>query len=213
MKFVPTLTLFGLVALVLAACAPQSDDAMPPHEDWVIESQVTFPEKDGRSARPRPGERLRLWVPYIVGDLYGQPNAGEITTVELRANLTFTLNLNLGYNKLPRVLVPTSFQEKWMSIEPADARVARVLPFVLPVDGTQPVGTAEWLDTDAGARLMLVYVDRPARIRGDIVYEGRALRFDIDAKQAGYLWVRQPEDSGEYVAVPRPGHVALAVMP
>ena len=40
---------------------------------------------------------------------------------------------------------------------------------------------------------MLVYVDRPARIRGEIVYEGRSLRFDIEAKEAGYLWIRQPE--------------------
>jgi len=212
MKQVWTGTLFGLVAL-LAACAPKSEDAVPPHEDWVIESQVTFPEKDGRSARPGPNEPLRLWVPYIVGDLYGQPNAGEISPVALRANLTFTMNLNLRYNALERVLVPTAFQEKWMSIEPKDARVARVSPFVMPVQGNAPVGTAEWLDADSGGRLMLVYVDRPARIQGDVVYEGRSLRFDINAQDAGYLWVRQPQDSGEYTVVPRPKHLVLAVMP
>ena len=205
--------LFGLATLLLAACAPKSDDADPPHEDWIIESQVTFPEKEGRSARPKPTERLRLWVPYIVGDLYGQQNAGEIAPVDLRANLTFTMNLNIGYNKLARALVPTAFQAKWMSIEPKEARVARVSPFVLPVDGITPVGTAEWLDTDTGTRLMLVYIDRPARIRGDVVYEGRSLRFDISSKEAGYLWVTEPEQSGEYTAVPRPRHLVLAVMP
>jgi hypothetical protein len=218
MKRVPArtlfgLALFGLAAILSTACAPKSDDADPPHEDWIIESQVTFPEKDGRSARPNPKERLRLWVPYIVGDLYGQQNAGEISPVDLRANLTFTMNLNLGYNKLARALVPTSFQEKWMSIEPKEARVARVSPFVLPFDGITPIGTAEWLDADTGARLMLVYVDRPARIVGDVVYEGRSLRFDIVAREAGYLWVKQPEQSGEYSAVPRPRHLVLAVMP
>jgi hypothetical protein len=218
MKPAPTRTLFGLVLFGLATallpgCAPKSDDADPPHEDWIIESQVTFPEKDGRTARPDPKERLRLWVPYIVGDLYGQQNAGEISPVDLRANLTFTMNLNLGYNKLARALVPTVFQEKWLSIEPKDARVARVSPFVLPFDGITPVGTAEWLDADTNTRLMLIYVDRPARIRGDIVYEGRSLRFDISAKEAGYLWVKQPEKSGEYSAVPRPRHLVLAVLP
>ena len=205
--------LFGLAALLLAACAPKSDDADPPHEDWIIESQVTFPEKNGHTARPKPTERLRLWVPYIVGDLYGAQNAGEIAPVELRADLTFTMNLNIGYNKLARALVPTAFEAKWMTIEPKDARVARVSPFVLPVDGITPLGTAEWLDADTGTRLMLVYVDRPARIRGDVVYEGRSLRFDIDAKEAGYLWVTEPEQSGEFRAVPRPGHLVLAVMP
>jgi hypothetical protein len=152
-------------------------------------------------------------VPYVVGDIYGSPNAGEITPVDLRANLTFTMNLNLGYLKLARALVPTAFSQKWLSIEPKEARVARVMPFVLPVDGIAPVGTAEWLDTDSNARLMLVYVDRPARVRGEVVYEGRSLSFDIAAKEAGYLWVRQPEKSGEFTVVPRPKRLVLAVVP
>src|ERR1041385_496266 len=213
MKRALAYTLFGLATLLLGACAPKTEDADPPHTQWIVDAAVTFPVKDGHSARPAQGEQLRLWVPYIVGDLYGSPNAGEIAPVELRANLTFTMNLNLGYNKLARVLVPTAFQEKWMSIEPQDARVARVLPFVMPVRGGEPIGRAEWLDTDTGTRLMLVYVDRPARIVGDIVYEGRSLRFDIDPPEAGYLWVRQPENSGEYAVVPRPLHLALAVVP
>ena len=44
---------------------------------------------------------------------------------------------------------------------------------------------------------MLVYLDRPARLRGEIVHEGRSLRFDIEAKEAGYLWIQQPEGSGD----------------
>jgi hypothetical protein len=203
----------GLATTLLAACAPKTEDADPPHEDWVIESRVIFPEKDGRSARPPAAERLRLWVPYVVGDIYGSPNAGEIAPVSLRANLTFTMNLNLGYARLARALVPTEFSQKWMSIEPKTARVARVSPFVMPVEGIVPVGMSEWLDTDTGTRLLLIYVDRPARIRGEIVHEGRSLRFDITATEAGYLWVRQPEDSGEYTVVPRPQHLVLAVLP
>ncbi len=100
-----------------------------------------------------------------------------------------------------------------MSIEPAQARVARVLPFVMPVDNNVPVGTAEWLDADSGARLMLIYLDRAARIRGDVVFEGRNLRFDISSTEPGYLWVKQPEGSGEYTAVSRPAHLVLAVVP
>jgi hypothetical protein len=100
-----------------------------------------------------------------------------------------------------------------MAIEPANARVARLLPFVMPMDGITPVGTAEWLDPNTGSKWMLIYVDRPARIRGDIVYEGRKLQFDIDAPQAGYLWVQQPEGSGVYQSAPRPAKLVLAVLP
>jgi uncharacterized MAPEG superfamily protein len=114
---------------------------------------------------------------------------------------------------LALALVPTEFSQKWMSIEPAAARIARLSPFVLPVDGIVPVGTCEWLDMDTHDKLMLVYLDRPARIRGEIVYEGRSLRFDIESKEAGYIWIRQPEGSGEYRLAPWPGRVILAVMP
>ncbi len=52
---------------------------------------------------------------------------------------------------------------------------------------------------------MLVYLDRPARIRGEIVHEGRNLRFDIEAKEAGYLWIQQPEGSGVFQKAAWPG--------
>jgi hypothetical protein len=152
-------------------------------------------------------------MPYVVGDIYGSPNAGELLPVTLRPDLSFKLNLNLGHRKLDRALVPTELSQKWMAIEPAAARIARLSPFVLPAEGIAPLGICEWLDADTGKRLMLIYVDRPARIRGEIVYEGRNLRFDMTAAEAGYLWIEQPQGSGEYRAVPRPAHLLLAVMP
>jgi hypothetical protein len=199
--------------LLLAGCGPGQPAPAPVRADWVLESHVAFYEADGKTARPAPKENLRLWVPYVVGDLYGAPNAGELLPVQLKPDLSFALDLNKSHDKLEVNLVPTEFSQKWMTIEPTDARVARLSPFVLPVDGIVPVGRSEWLDTDTGDKLMLVYIDRPARIRGEIVYEGRSLRFDIESKEAGYLWIRQPEGSGEYRVAPWPGRVLLAVMP
>jgi hypothetical protein len=202
----------SLLAL-LGGCGPRSEDASPPHADWIINSRVAFYEADLVTPRPTPKQPLRLWVPYVVGDIYGSPNEGELAPVELKPDLTFTIDLNVRHLRLGPALVPTALSQKWMTIEPAAARVARVLPFVLQKDGIMPVGTSEWLDTDTGTRLLLIYLDRPARIRGEIVHEGRNLSWDIDAKQAGYVWVSQPRDSGVYVAVPQPSHLQLAVMP
>jgi hypothetical protein len=199
--------------VVLGGCAPRSENATPPHPDWIIESQVAFYEADLKTPRPAPREPLRLWVPYVVGDLYGSPNEGEIAPVELRSDLTFTIDLNVRHQRLAPALVPTAFSQKWMTIEPATARVARVSPFLVPKDGGFPVGMSEWLDTDSGARLLLIYIDRPARIRGEIVHQGRNLSWDINVKDAGYVWVSQPRESGVYVAVPQPEHLQLAVMP
>jgi hypothetical protein len=203
----------AILLVMLAGCAPRSEDASPPHPDWIIKSQVAFYQADLKTHRPPPKEPLRLWVPYVVGDIYGSPNEGEIAPVVLHPDLTFTIDLNVRYLRLADALVPTAFSQKWMIIEPAAARVARVSPFVVPKDGGLPLGTSEWLDADTGTRLLLIYLDRAARIRGEIVHEGRNLRFDIDAKEPGYVWVSQPEKSGVYLVVPQPEHLVLAVMP
>ena len=201
------------VLAICGGCGPRSEDAAPPHPDWIIKSRVAFYEADAKTVRPAPKEPLRLWVPYVVGDIYGAPNAGELAPVVLQPDLSFTINLNVRYLRLADALVPTEFSQRWMSIEPKAARVARVSPFVLPQDGIAPVGLCEWLDTDTSTRLLLIYLDRPARIRGEIVHEGRNLRFDIDAEEAGYVWVSQPQGSGVYRAVSQPAHLKLAVMP
>jgi len=198
---------------MLAACGRSEPPPKPQRADWVLESRVAFFEADGKTSREAPKENLRLWVPYVVGDLYGAPNAGELAPVRFKPDLSFSLDLNKSHDKLALALVPTEFSQKWMTIEPREARVARLSPFVLPVEGIVPVGVCEWLDIDTGDKLMLVYLDRPARIRGEIVYEGRSLRFDIESKEAGYIWIRQPEGSGEFRMAPWPGRVLLAVMP
>jgi hypothetical protein len=207
------LALLMALLVALLSCEKPSDDAKPPHEDWIIESRVVFLESDRRTPHPVPTEAMRLWVPYVVGDIYGSPNAGELSPAVLRPDLAFTLNLNLGHRKLARALVPTEFSQKWMMIEPKDARVARHSPWVMPTQGITPLGRCEWLDADTGTRLLLIYLDRPSRIRGEIVYEGRSLDFDIEAKEPGYLWVTQPEESGEYRVVAKPKHLVLAVLP
>lgn len=198
---------------MLSGCGGREPADAPGKPDWIIASHVAFLAADGKPPRTAPRVPLRLWMPYVVGDIYGAPNAGELDPVVLAPDLAFTVDLNKSHEKLQKLLVPTVFSQQWMALEPATARIARLSPFVMPQDGIAPVGLTEWIDADTGSRLMLIYIDRAARLRGEIVYEGRNLQFDIDAPQAGYLWIQQPEGSGAYRAVPRPANLTLAVMP
>jgi hypothetical protein len=197
----------------LCACGAREEAAPPQRMDLVIQSHLAFLEADGKTPRAAPKESLRLWMPYVVGDIYGAPNAGELAPVTLGPDMSFTVNLNDSLPLVSKALIPTAFSQNWMAIEPAAARIARLSPFVLPAEGIAPVGMSEWLDADTGAKLMLIYLDRPARVRGDIVYEGRSLRFDVDAPEAGYLWISNPDGGGIFRTVPRPARVVLGVMP
>ncbi len=203
----------ALLSTALLSCGSPQEPQSPQRADWIIQSHVAFLEGDGKTVRAVPREPLRLWMPFVVGDIYGSPNAGEIVPVALNADMSFRVNLNDARAGLEKSLVPTEFSQHWMAIEPGTARIARLSPFVMPEDGIVPVGMTEWLDESTGTKLMLIYVDRPSHVRGEIVWEGRNLRFDIEAKQAGFMWISQPEGSGTYQAAPRPAKVVLAVMP
>src|SRR6188508_3698086 len=77
---------FTLLAL-LSGCGSRQDEEPPPRNDWFIRSRIAFLESDAKTPRPAPKAQLRLWVPYVVGDLYGAPNAGELSPVTLRPDL------------------------------------------------------------------------------------------------------------------------------
>ena len=69
----------------------------------MLESHVAFFEADGKTPRAAPEEDLRLWVPYVVGDLYGDPNDGELAPVTFKPDLSFALDLNKSHEKLAKV--------------------------------------------------------------------------------------------------------------
>ena len=81
-------------SILFAGCGSGQPASAPMRPDWVLESHVAFFQADGKTARPAPEENLRLWVPYVVGDLYGAPNAGELSPVQLKPDLSFALDFN-----------------------------------------------------------------------------------------------------------------------
>src|SRR5262245_31989024 len=111
------LTVLTSLAL-MAGCAKQEPSAPAARADWVLESRVVFVEADGKTPRLTPREDMRLWMPFVVGDIYGDPNEGELADATLKPDLSFSLDLNKSREKLGKVLVPTVFSQKWMSIEP-----------------------------------------------------------------------------------------------
>jgi len=173
----------------------------------VIHSQIAL---DG----PPPPGGYRLLFPYIVGDLYGSPNTGDFVRPVSRTRDGFVLDLNRTHALLERELGPTDFSLRFLHITPAQARLARLTPIALQRDGIDAVGTVQWLDAQSRSPLMLVYVDRPARIEGSSSRAGETIRYDIRASKSGYVWIGGIRTGGHetlYTAVRPPRRVILNI--
>jgi hypothetical protein len=203
----------ALIALALLSGCHGSEP--PQHADWIVHAQLVFRAQDALTPRPAPPPgSYRLWFPYVIGDLYGAPGAGELQHPALDPQGRFTLDLNHSLPDLASELEPTQFSLSYLAIVPAEARIARLAPAVLQADGIEPIGVTTWVDAGSNRPLMLLYVDRPARIHGEsVVRGGERVRYDITATQPGYLWVGEhtQAQSTEYRAEPPPARVLLVV--
>ena len=200
-----------LVALLLGACSAERDH----RTDWVIRSQVVFLSPDLQTERKQPpASAMRLWFPYVTGDLYGQPETGSFYEAAVRPDLTFEIDLNGAHDKVVKSAGRTVFSMRSLAIAPAEARIARMLPFVMQADGIEPLGETRWIDADTRQPLMLVYFDRKARIAGSEQSGERTLLYDIWTNEPGYLWVGQSDNkSTSEWSRARPKRVLLAVTP
>lgn len=213
---VPVLCMLIAACLALGGCGAR-DGGLAHRPGWQIHARLAFLSSDLAAYRPAPPEgSYRLWFPYVVGALYGAPGAGDFVQAAVHPDGTIDIDLGATERDLVRSLEPTDFSLPYLKIEPANARIARLAPSALQADGIERIGITDWVDLDSRERLMLVYADRPARIVGKTIARGRPVRYDIRFPAAGYVWVARRESAGQgvdYLAVPAPVHLALAVTP
>lgn len=209
-----TRLLFAVIAAagLLAACGRSEPES---HHGWVLHSQVRFYAADLQVARdPLPRNAFRLFFPYIAGDLYGPATTGDFIHPVINPDLSFDIDFSRVQQDLTRSLQPTEFSLDYLKIDPPDARLARLAPLALQPDGIEQVAATDWIDAATNERLLLVYVDRPARITGALVRDGYTIRYNVRASGAGYIWIaRRKTEDGEqmYTEVEKPERVILAL--
>jgi hypothetical protein len=193
-----------LLVALLAACSEPSPE---PRADWVLQAQVRFYTEDLQAERePLPAGSYRLWCPYIVGDLYGAPDTGDLIQPVPNPDGTVVVDLNVGHERLLAALEPADFSLSVLKLEPADARIARLAPMAMQADGIEQIGATDWIDADSKQRLMLLYADRPCRIWGG--------RYDIRIAAAGYVWVAETaDDKRTFTVVSQPRRLEIAITP
>jgi hypothetical protein len=203
-----------VLVVALAGCGQTESE---PHNSWVLHSQIKFLAQDLQTARePLPRNTFRLFFPYIAGDLYGPATTGDFIRPVINADYTFEIDFNRVHQDLVRSLQPTEFSLDYLKIDPPDTRIARLAPLALQPDGIEQVAVADWIDAASHERLLLVYVDRPARITGTLVRDEYTIRYNVRASAPGYVWIaRRQTDDGEqmYTEVEKPETVVLALTP
>jgi hypothetical protein len=211
-----TRLLLALIAAasVLAGCGNTGSGS---HPGWVLHSQVRFFAPDLQTARePLPRNAFRLFFPYIAGDLYGPATTGDFIHPVINPDYTFEIDFNRIHADLLRSLQPTEFSLDFLRIDPPDTRIARLTPLALQPDGIEQVAVVDWVDATSHERLMLVYVDRPARITGALARDAYTIRYNVRATAPGYVWIaRRQTGEGEemYTEVTKPAAVFLALTP
>jgi hypothetical protein len=198
-KPLTTVVLIGLFCAMQSSCG-RSVNA-PSRVDWIISSTI-----DDRRGQLKPG-KYRLIAPYVLGNVYGNPTSTGYTTASLSDDGSFELDLNQGHASMLADLLELEehhLSDNRIRIDPSNVRFAMVSPFI--VDGrTNTLGTARWVDERSGNTLRLLYFDAPARLRGH--------NFDVDVKEAGYVWVETLPATDEKRVVPRPENLVLAFTP
>ena len=192
-----------MLLVALAGCSRE-----PHHPDWVIHSSIEV-------IGPPPAGGYRLIFPYIVGDLYGSSNTGAFRRAGDAGHPPASHSTSTARRRRwRRSSGPPISSSDFMKIMPRDARLARLAPVALQRDGIDAVGTMDWLDAQSRRSLMLVYVDRPARIEGAITRGGKTIRYDVRVARPGYVWIGAIETGGHdtlYTAVPPPQHPVLTI--
>lgn len=204
----------GVLLAVLSILALTACDRVPSDRpEWVIRSKLVFLSDDFGSERsPLAVGKFRLLFPYIAGDIYGPPTAGDFPHPVIGADYQFQIDLNRTHELLLKSLGSTDFSLSYLHIEPREARVARLAPMMLEADGIEPVGRMDWFDPDSRRPVLLLYIDRAATISGRGTAVGRPLRYAIQVRAADYVWVARQSSPDEdvYTAVPKPARLLLA---
>ena len=95
------------VLALLSACHAAHENREPDPQ-WLIRSQLVFVGPDLVVERSRPPrDSLRLWFPYVSGDLYGPPSIGALVESVIDPNYHFEIDLNRGHEALLKSLEPT----------------------------------------------------------------------------------------------------------
>ncbi len=164
----------------------------------LLESSVEYvgPKNIGLDPSQYPADVILLF-PYISGGIFGSPQSDPLFAIKLNTqHQTFTLDLISKLEELNQNAKPLN--DNWrtlgMNIVPAETHIARIGTFPFSSTGDS-IGGGGFIDPSDRQSAILVYVDRPCQITGDMQLDAEEYTHNIALPSAGFHWLKIIETS------------------
>lgn len=140
-----------------------------------------------------------LLFPYISGAIFGATSAATIYITAVDENLNFSLDLVDKIKQVDKVSAPLI--EEWTALglvaEPKQARITRIGTFPYSYATQAMIGSGGFINTSSRNNMILVYVDRPCTIKGEIDLADKHYSHDLIFSGKGFHWIELVERSKE----------------
>jgi hypothetical protein len=192
-----TILLAGCVTPIPDQYDPQAS-SIPVRASSVIDTTVEYVGPNNiqldDSYYPR---QVALAFPMVGGAIFGVPGDTAIFVSELDQSLHLYVDLTESKDMIDRTILPLSdeWQQSGLNIEPQDARIGRLGTFAYSLEDGQQIGAGGFIDTTTRRNLILLYVDRPCRLTGELSMDNRTYRHELEFAEKGFHWIVVEETS------------------
>lgn len=136
-------------------------------------------------------EDVVLMFPYISGAIFGTPSAAPAYITRVDEDLNFSLHLSEKIIEIDNAATPLT--DEWIQLgltaEPAQTRVTRIGTFPYSYASAKMIGAGGFINPASRNTMILVYVDRPCEITGEVTLDNMHYSHDLIFSQKGFHWI------------------------
>lgn len=183
-----------LLSLFLYGCTvtPDRNECAQARAIARIDSSVEYVGPDNiRLLEAQYPKDVVLMFPYVSGAIFGSTSDTPIYITEVDEQLNFSLNLYEKIKEIDKVSMPLT--EEWTAIglqaEPKQTRITRIATFPYSYATQSMIGAGGFINPLSRNTMILLYVDRSCKIRGEIELDGRHYSHNLSFAGRGFHWV------------------------
>ena len=192
------------ISAFLGACASAPDPAAPPQYEAVeiFDARLLVEDNDEMEGAWH-SDRIVPYFNFIPGSIFGSPDDDPMMPVTVDADLKFTARLSewlITAEAAARPLTHRNFEEG-LRIRPSGTRLLRLGTFAYDTMHENGMGGA-LVEIGREGYVILIYVDRPCVITGDLQLGGTTYSHAIHVYAKGFHFIAADDENFLYAIKP-----------